>query len=139
MQKALVVHSMGLDELTPMGPADIVEVTPTGISEYSLDPLDVGINRCKVEDLAGGDATVNAGILRDVFEGKRGPVADALILNAGYALAACEVASGPVEGIELARKAQESGAAAETLKKWVQASQECYARESENAAATAAA
>lgn len=139
MQKALVVHSMGLDELTPMGPADVVELTPLGISEYSLDPQDVGIKRCKVEDLAGGDATVNAGILKDVFDGKPGPVADALILNAGYALAACEVASNPVEGIEMARKAQESGAAAETLKKWVQASQEAYAAERDASATTAAA
>lgn len=137
MQKALVVHSMGLDELTPMGPADVVEVTPTGITEYSLDPLDVGIKRCNVEDLAGGDAAMNAGILRDVFEGKKGAVADALILNAGYALAACEVATGPVEGIEMARKAQESGAAAETLNKWVQASQEAYAKESGGASAAA--
>lgn len=137
MQKALVVHSMGLDELTPMGPADVVQVTPTGITEYSLDPLDVGIKRCNVEDLAGGDAAMNAGILRDVFEGKKGAVADALILNAGYALAACEVATGPVEGIEMARKAQESGAAAKTLEKWVHASQEAYAKESGGASAAA--
>jgi anthranilate phosphoribosyltransferase len=30
VKKALVVHSMGLDELTPMGPADVVEVTQSG-------------------------------------------------------------------------------------------------------------
>jgi anthranilate phosphoribosyltransferase len=138
MQKALVVHSMGLDELTPMGPADVVEVTPLGISEYSLDPLDVGIPRCKVEDLAGGDASLNAKILMDVFEGKPGPVADALILNAGYALAACEVASGPVEGIAMARKAQQSGSAAETLQKWVEASQAAYSKEAARSAAAAA-
>lgn len=54
MQKALVVHSMGLDELTPMGPADVVEVTAgSQLKHYSLDPLDVGIPRCEVKDLAG--------------------------------------------------------------------------------------
>ncbi len=44
-----------------------------------------------MEDLKGGDAALNAQILRDVFGGAKGPVADALNLNAGYALAACEV------------------------------------------------
>lgn len=49
VQKALVVHSMGLDELTPMGPADVVEVTAGGpLKRYSLDPKEVGIPRCEV-------------------------------------------------------------------------------------------
>lgn len=34
VQRALVVHSQGLDELTPMGPAEVVEATPLGISAY---------------------------------------------------------------------------------------------------------
>jgi anthranilate phosphoribosyltransferase len=47
MKKALVVHSMGLDELTPMGPADVVEVAAGSgaLKRYSLDPLTVGIPR----------------------------------------------------------------------------------------------
>jgi anthranilate phosphoribosyltransferase len=137
MKKALVVHSMGLDELTPMGPADIVEVTPRGIKEYSLDPSDVGIPRCEVADLAGGDAKLNAKILMDVFSGVRNAVADALILNAGYALAACEVAGTPEEGIGMAREAQQSGAAAQTLRAWIETSQAAYAEESAVAAAAA--
>ena len=44
-----------------------------------------------MEDLKGGDAQLNAAILRDVFAGQRGPVADALNLNAGVALASCQV------------------------------------------------
>lgn len=58
MKKALVVHSMGLDELTPMGPADVVEVTAgSELKHYVLDPLDVGIPRCEVKDLAGRPKT----------------------------------------------------------------------------------
>jgi len=124
MKKALVVHSMGLDELTPMGPADIVEVEagkPT--RRYSLDPKEVDIPRCSVEDLKGGDADLNAQILRDVFGGARGPVADALNLNAGYALAACEVARDPKEGVKMAQEAQRAGKAAGVLEAWVKLSQ----------------
>lgn len=93
MKKALVVHSAGLDELTPMAPADVVEVEAgvKGLKRYQLDPKDLGIQRCSVEDLAGGNAELNASILRDVFGGGKGPVADALNLNAGVALAACQV------------------------------------------------
>jgi len=54
LKKALVVHSSGLDELTPMAPADIVEVTAgsTQLKCYSLDPKDLGIPRCEVCVLA---------------------------------------------------------------------------------------
>jgi len=58
VKKALVVHSMGLDELTPMGPADVVEVTQAGKKAYQLDPKDLGIPRCEVEDLKGSGAQV---------------------------------------------------------------------------------
>lgn len=44
-KKALVVHSQGLDELTPLGEADIVDVTPQRIRRYSLDPKELGIPR----------------------------------------------------------------------------------------------
>ncbi len=50
LKKALVVHSSGLDELTPMAPADIVEVAAdsSALKRYSLDPKDLGIPRCEV-------------------------------------------------------------------------------------------
>ena len=38
VRKALIVHSQGLDELTPMGPADVVEVTGSSSRSYSCAP-----------------------------------------------------------------------------------------------------
>ena len=70
---------------------------------HRLDPLDLGIKRCEVKDLAGGDAALNASILEDVFSGAQNAVADALNLNAGVALAACEVAGSPAEGVAMAQ------------------------------------
>jgi anthranilate phosphoribosyltransferase len=122
IEKTLVVHSMGLDELTPMGPASIVEASSAGVTEYEIDPLDFGISRCDVKDLAGGDAALNARILKDVFGGERNPVADALNLNAGVALAAAKVAGDVKEGISMAQDAQRSGKAADTLRKWIEVS-----------------
>lgn len=139
LSRALVVHSCGLDELTPMGPADVVEmVAGKPLARYSLDPADLGIPRCEVADLAGGDAATNAAILRDVFGGARGAVADALVLNAGYALAAAGVAGGPAEGVAMAQEAQRSGRAGDTLAAWVAASQEEAAKEAAAKGAAAA-
>lgn len=73
---------------------------------HRLDPLDLGIKRCEVKDLAGGDAALNASILEDVFGGAQNAVADALNLNAGVALAACEVAGSPEEGVAMAQVSQ---------------------------------
>lgn len=56
-----------------------------------------------MKDLAGGDARLNASILEDVFGGAQNAVADALNLNAGVALAACEVAGSPQEGVAMAQ------------------------------------
>ncbi|PSC73271.1 anthranilate phosphoribosyltransferase [Micractinium conductrix] len=122
VRKALVVHSAGLDELTPMAPADVVEVTQQGKRSYSIEPRDLGIPRCSVEDLAGGDAKLNASILMDVFGGARGAVADALNLNAGVALAAATVAADAKEGVAMAQEAQRSGRAGETMRKWLEVS-----------------
>lgn len=137
VRKALVVHSMGLDELTPMGPTDVVEVEAGKAAprRYSVDPLELGIKRCSVEDLKGGDAALNASILRDVFGGARGAVADALNLNAGFALAASQVAASPAEGVAMAREVQQAGKAAEVLNRWVALSQQLAAEERSHAAA----
>ena len=56
-----------------------------------------------MKDLKGGDKALNAQILRDVFGGQRGAVADCLCLNAGVALAACQVAPTALDGIKLAQ------------------------------------
>ena len=79
LKKALVVHSAGLDELTPMAPADIVEVEAgvPGVRRYMLDPLSLGIPRCEHGSVTcmdcgtqgcGGGPTVSwHQILRDVM------------------------------------------------------------------------
>lgn len=66
---------------------------------------DCAARRCSVEDLKGGDAALNAQILRDVFGGQQGPVADALCLNAGVALAASQVAASAQDGVKMAQVA----------------------------------
>ena len=65
----VVVHGCGLDEISPLGRSTILEVrniNPANkpkkyeIKKYTFDPMSVGIPRCKVEDLKGGNADENA-------------------------------------------------------------------------------
>ncbi|KAK9841800.1 hypothetical protein WJX81_003975 [Elliptochloris bilobata] len=130
-RRALVVHSAGLDELTPMAPADVVEVTQESQRSYCLDPRRLGIPSCQVADLAGGDAATNAAILRNAFGGARSAVADALNLNAGVALAAAEVAPSAEAGVALAQEVQRSGRAGGVLQRWIEVSQRCKAAETQ--------
>ena len=126
-EKALVVNSMGIDELTPAGPADVVEVSNSTVKEYKVYPKDLGIPSCELEDLKGGDATVNAQMLLDVFGGEQNAVADALILNSGFALATANFAKDPAEGVAMAREVQRSGKAAEVMQKWAETTQKIAA------------
>lgn len=129
VKKALIVHSMGLDELTPLGHADVYEVGPGGTKQYQVFPEKLGIPKCEVADLKGGDRALNAQILRDVFGGAQNAVADALNLNAGFALAAGGIAATPEDGIAMAQEAQRAGKAGATLAKWVETSQAERAKE----------
>jgi len=124
MERALVVHSFGLDELTPLGATDVLEVTPAGTRQFVIDPLDLGIPRCEVADLAGGDAAHNARLLMDVFGGERNAIADALNLNAGVALHAAGLVGSPQEGVSRAQEAQRRGDAGTVLSKWIETSQD---------------
>ena len=133
MKKALVVCStvgdLSLDEMTPCGPTNVVEVTPAGTKAYSFDPKDVGIPPCELSDLAGGDAKLNAQMLTDALGGEKGPVADCLMLNAGVAMAAADQAASVEEGVAMCKEAHAQGRAGDTLRNWIELSQKLRAQE----------
>jgi anthranilate phosphoribosyltransferase len=115
-RRAFVVHGAGgIDELSPAGPNLVHEVVDGGVREREIDPLELGIARCAPEVLRGGSPEENAAAIREVFEGGNGGRRDAILLNAAGAIAAGGHAEDLREGLELARKAVESGAAAERL------------------------
>lgn len=112
----------GLDELTTTGPSAVFEVKDGAVTEATLDPTALGLPAASAADLRGGNAEASAAIARSVLAGDGGPRRDVVLLNAAAALEVAGRATTLAEGIELAASAIDSGAAAATLGRWVDAS-----------------
>jgi anthranilate phosphoribosyltransferase len=115
-RRAFVVHgAFGIDELSPAGPNVVSEVVDGSVRERTIDPRELGIERCDPEELRGGQPAENASAIREIFGGAPGGRRDAVLLNAAGAIAAASVATDLAESLELAREALDSGAAATRL------------------------
>ncbi len=113
---ALVVHgSDGMDEITLTGPTRFAHVHEGGVRHGTLEPAGFGLSPAPAEAVAGGDAETNAGILRAVLSGKKGPARDIVVMNAGAALRVAGTAGSWPEGAALAAESIDSGAAAAKL------------------------
>lgn len=122
--RALIVHGGdGLDELTTTGPSTVVELHDGAVTEWQLDPLDLGIGRADREDLVGGSADINADLARRVLAGDKGPHRDIVSLNAAAGLVAAGLVEDLAAGVEAACASLDSGAAVAALRGLVEVSQ----------------
>ena len=109
----------GLDELTTTGISTVYDVRDGDILEGHLDPASLGLARATLEDLRGGDAAEAAEIARGVLGAETGPRRDVVLLNAGAALEVAGHTSDMADGIAAAAAAIDSGAASQTLDRWI--------------------
>lgn len=113
---SFVVHGHdGLDEVTTTGPTDVYEVWTGRVEKHLWMPSDFGMKRAFRDELLGGDAVRNAEIVEEVLGRVRGSKRDIVIVNAAAALVASELAKDLRNGVELAEKSIDSGAAAGKL------------------------
>ncbi|MGZ8593088.1 MAG: anthranilate phosphoribosyltransferase [Actinomycetota bacterium] len=121
--RALLVRGAdGLDELTTTGPSTLFAVADGAVQESMFDPGDVGLSRSALDDLRGGDVEEGVAIARAVLGAEPGPARDVVLLNAAAALEVAGAAGAIAEGLQLAGRSVDSGAAAATLHRWVAAS-----------------
>jgi anthranilate phosphoribosyltransferase len=119
-KSALVVHGKdGLDELSTTAPNQVARVQDDQVRTSTLDALDLGLPRAKITDLVGGNAEQNAAIAQAVLDGERGPRRDVVLLNGAAALIAGGLAGGFQEGLALAARSIDSGAARGRLAKLI--------------------
>jgi len=116
---AFVVHGEGLDEVAVTGMTHVAEVRDGTVERYCVLPEDLGLPRHLESELAGGDATRNATILREVLAGQAGGPRDAVLANAAAALVCAGAASDLRSGVAVAARSIDSGAAAEKLRRLV--------------------
>jgi anthranilate phosphoribosyltransferase len=119
-ERALVVHGEpGLDEISPIGPTDIIELKEGELTRYTLDPADVlGTTTFDPAELAGGDPAYNADVVLRVLRGDmRGAARAAVLLNAGAALLVGGAADTLLDGVRLAEQSLEDGAGIAALER----------------------
>ncbi|GAB2595087.1 anthranilate phosphoribosyltransferase [Streptomyces capparidis] len=119
----------GLDELTTTATSQVWRVRDGRVTREAFDPRDVGLDLVPVSALVGGDAAHNAAVARRLLAGERGPVRDAVLLNAAAALVAVDQTDAPLTeqiaaGMERAARSIDSGAARMTLDRWVEATKD---------------
>ena len=131
---ALVVRGDdGMDEITTITSTTAWVVRSGTVREERIHPPDLGVELTDPGSLAGGDPDVNAAAVRDLLAGRRGPVRDAVLLNAAGALAAHD---GPADdlpaqlrsGMQRASAAIDAGTAADLLDRWAERSTELAAQ-----------
>lgn len=118
--RAWVVHGHGgLDEVSLSGATRVAEVGPTSVDVFEVRPEDFGLSPAPAELLAGGDAAHNARLALALLDGERGPIRDAVVLNAAAALCAAGSEREPRAAASRAAEAIDSGAARAKLQAWI--------------------
>ena len=113
-RSAIVVHGMeGLDEISLAGPTRISHLHLGELATYNVTPDDFGLPYAPLEAMKGGDSGLNAGILRDILHGRKGPRRDIVLANVAAGLLAAGLVRNLPDGVAMAEDAIDRGAAME--------------------------
>ncbi|MBO5057482.1 MAG: anthranilate phosphoribosyltransferase [Lachnospiraceae bacterium] len=123
VKRGMVVYGLDkLDEISASSPTLICELNQGEYKTYTITPEEFGFTTCKKEDLAGGTPEENAAITLSILKGEKGPKRNAVLLNAGAALYIGGKAESLADGIILAGKLIDNGAALAVLEAFIKES-----------------
>ena len=125
VKSAMVVHGEdGLDEVSLSAPTFACEVKDGWVRSYTLTPEQFGLQRCKKEDLQGGEPTENAEIMKALLNGVKGPKRDAAVLNAAAAMFITGRYDSIAAAVDVANEVIDSGKALQKLESFIRYSNE---------------
>ncbi len=125
VRRAMVVHGNdGLDEITLAATTQVCELNGGELKHYILDPRCFNFDYCCPKDLVGGSAEHNAQIARAVLNGEKGAKRNTVLLNAAACLYMAGRASSITEGVSLAEKTIDCGAALSKMEEFVKVTNE---------------
>jgi anthranilate phosphoribosyltransferase len=125
VSRAFVAHGAdGLDEISISGETHISELRDGNVRNYTVTPEDFGVRRAPLDAIRGGDEKQNAEIIhrilgRSMLYRDHGPHREIVLANAAAALVAAGSAHDFLDGVRLAAKSIDSGAAREKLDAFV--------------------
>lgn len=121
----IVTSNDGLDEISVADKTRAFELKDGKVSEFVIDPQELGFEKYYKEDLVGGDPEVNAEIVRNILSGKEiGAKRDAVILNSAYALIVAGKAENVNDGIKIIKEGIDSGKAQKVLENLIKQTNE---------------
>jgi len=115
-ERALVVHGEdGLDEITTTGFTYVSELKEGIVTDYKIYPEDFGIKIATLKNISGGSAKDNAGIIKNILKGEKGPQRDIVVINTAAALYIGKKCEALKDGVLLAQELIDSGKALRQL------------------------
>ncbi len=115
-EHVLVVHADdGMDEISIGAATHVAELHNGKVSTYTVTPEQFGLKRGNVVELAVQDARQSLAMIESVLNNQAGPARDIVVLNAGAAVYAANLAASLADGIKKADAAIASGAAREKM------------------------
>jgi len=116
VERAFVVHGAGgLDEISICGETTVGDVRRNVVQLLQITPEDFGLERAPLEEIVGGDAALNAELIRAILGSEKGPRRDIVVANASAAIVAGGRAADFLGGAQMAAQSIDSGAASKKL------------------------
>jgi anthranilate phosphoribosyltransferase len=119
---AVVTGRDGLDEVTLDGPTDVHWIEAGSRTKQTWTPEDFGLPRVPASALGASSPAASAAMIRALLAGTTGPVRHLVLANSAAALHVAGRASSLAEGVALASRALDTGAAADLLERWARLS-----------------
>ena len=122
---AIIVYGEGgLDEITLSGHTAIWETQGEEVRSWKLAVADTGLPERQIEDIKGGSKEENAATMRRLFQGEPGPVRDFVLVNSAAVLLVGGLVQSIRQGVEMAARTIDSGAARHKLEALADLSQQ---------------